>query len=113
MGWLIVGVGLIGIGVVLFLNSMVIIPTVCFAVLTRFKERVKDAAGKYKILEEGLNFIFPFTDDVEIFSKKSEPKSVSVNVFSNDRLEIKVSGLVEWKIDRPDIFIELKEGTVV
>lgn len=111
MRWLIVGIGLIGI--VLLLNSLVMIPTVCFAVVTRFKKRVKDAAGKYKILEEGLNLIFPFIDNVEIFSKKSEPKSVSVNVFSEDRLPIVVNGLVEWKIDRPDIFIELKEGTVI
>lgn len=111
MKWLIVGVGLIGI--VLLLNSLVMIPTVCFGVVTRFKKRVKDSTGKCKILREGLNFVFPFIDNVEIFSGKSEPKSVSVNVFSNDRLKIEVNGLVEWRIDRPDTYIELKEGTVV
>ncbi len=111
MGWIIL-IGLIVIAVVIALNAIVIIPTVYFGIVTRFKERIK-RNGKVRILREGLNTIAPFIDKVVLFSRELQTKSLSFDVFSMDRLEIKTAGSIQWRPDNLDVFIEMQEKTIV
>lgn len=112
--------GFAGMITVLTLNAIVIVPTVYFGIPTRFKERIKNTDGKSKILNEGINFVFPLIDDLlseNLESKELTPEEISTKVLSLDKMEITIEGSIQYKIDDLNTFIEMtpmaiKDGMV-
>lgn len=95
-------------------NSIVIIKPVRYGVVLRFKKRTG------RIITEGLNFILPLIESVEVYDYRLEPRNISLSFFSKDNLEVILRFMVQW---RPDFriknrvgknrFIENTEDTIV
>ena len=107
--------GLATIIAVLALNTAIIIPTVYFGIPTMFKKRIKRKDGMALILEEGLNFVKPLTDDLlpeNIKSKKLVTKELKAKALSKDKLEISLEGSVQYRPENLNTYIEMTENTI-
>jgi len=107
--------GLAVIIAVLALNTVIIIPTVYFGIPTVFKKRIRDKNDKVLILEEGLSFIKPLTDDLLLEntkSKKLTTKELKAKALSEDKLEIALEGSVQYRPADLDVYIEMTEKTI-
>lgn len=108
MGWLTV-LGLLLIIGTLIVNAIVIVPTVHFGQVLRFKRRTG------RILKEGLHFVVPFIDSVELFKSELVTTDVGESFFSKDNLEIMIKGSVQWRPDEAlldSTFVEMSENTI-
>ena len=103
-----------GIITILALNSIVIVPTVYFGIPTRFKKRIIEG-DKVKILNEGIDIVFPLFDDLlpeNIESKELTPEEIKTSVLSLDKMKIELEGSVQYKIDDLNVFIEMTPKTI-
>src|SRR3989344_2923299 len=111
MGWLI-WTGVTGLLLVLVLSSAVIVPKVHSGVVLRFNARPKKGA---RVLHEGLHFLIPFIETVELFSYELVTLDVDETFFTSDRLEVRMKGSVQWRPDREllkDVFIGGSEEAI-
>lgn len=115
---ILITIGWIVIAVVVVLRSgmFVVVPAVHFGVVTRFGNRKFGGGKKGRVLEEGLNIVWPFIDKVELISGELVTKSIEGSSFSKDTLEIIFKGSVQWRPDKELLrtkFIEMDESTVL
>lgn len=111
--WLVWG-GSVIVLAVLLLRGAIVIPTVNYGVVLRFKKRTG------RVLDEGLNFILPFVDSAELFKYEIVTTPIEESFFSRDNLQIIIKGSVQWSPDKKllkSVFIErseeaIKEGLV-
>jgi regulator of protease activity HflC (stomatin/prohibitin superfamily) len=106
--------GLAAIIAVLVLNSIVIVPTVYFGIVTRFKQRMK-REDKVILLEEGINFVFPLVDDLlpdNTKSRKLTTEEVKATALSKDKLEINLKGSVQYRPEDLNTYIEMTPKTI-
>ena len=116
---------------VLFWSGMLygealLIPTVHKGVLLRLNERIYDAHDKLVAFDEGLCFIIPFLEQVNLFEltlqtlhfapdEKGESTGKKGGYFtfeSADKLEIKMKGYVQYRPDDLNTFLQMDEETV-
>lgn len=81
----------------LIYDSVVVIKPVRFGVVLRFKRRTG------RILREGLNFVLPIIDTVEVYDQRIGSESIPLSFFSKDNLEVILKFMVQWYPD-PTIF---------
>ena len=102
-------VGLLVMAAVLTLRGLVIVPTVHYGLVTRFKKRTG------QILKEGLHIVIPFIDSVELFKYEMVTSQINESFFSKDNLKVVVQGSVQWCPDQKLLdskFIEMSEETI-
>lgn len=94
--------------IVVLLNGFVSVPTVRGGLVIRFLKRTGRA------LKEGLDWILPIIDDVQLFSLELVTTKISVEIFTADQQEATLEGSFQWKpdIDKLMIFIEMSETTI-
>lgn len=78
------------IAVVLFLKSIVMIPTACFGVVVRFGRRTG------RILHEGINLRLPLIEVVQSISMELDTTPIDTTFFTRDNLELSVVGSLQW-----------------
>src|SRR3989344_4542240 len=116
MSWLtltvtgfVVLVGMVLIAYALVRRSVVIIPTVHCGIVSRFKKRTG------RVLGEGLRFVWPFVDSVDLFKLEVVTSDVAESFFSSDQLEVIIKGKVQWRPDKRLVsskFVEMSEDTI-
>lgn len=100
--------GAVLIAVAVLCRAAVIVPTVHYGVVLRFKKRTG------RVLDEGLHFVLPFIDSVELFAYEVVTASIEESFFSKDNLQVIIKGAVQWRPDQKlyDVFIERSESTI-
>lgn len=88
--------------VTIILSGMVTVPPNRFGVLNRFGARLRDEKG---ILREGLNFVLPFVDSVELVSMELTRKPVKFGFTAKDGVRIEIQGIFQYRAD-PDVLKE-------
>lgn len=113
-----VPIGLAGIITVLLINSIVIIPTVWFGALTRFKSRVwviTEGVAEIRVLYEGINFVLPLIDDAlfeNLYSMELQTTPILAKALSKDKLDVDFEGSVQYKPDNLNTYIEMSPKTI-
>ena len=87
--------------VILFMGAARLVPVVHYGVVTRFGKRTG------RVLNEGLNFVVPVVDSVELYEYKLDTKIINFGFFSKDNMEVIIRALVQW---RPDWRITTEDG---
>lgn len=107
MGWTWFWIGFLLLTAVITLNAFIVIPTIHYGVVIRFKKRTG------RVISEGLHLIIPFIDAVELFESTIVTKDIEGSFFSGTdengsagRLEIKIKGSVQWSPD-PEMLVEV------
>lgn len=98
------------VGAAVFLLSAAIsIPTAHYGVVVRFNERTG------RVLNEGLNFIWPFIEKALIYSYELRTDPLEAEVFSKDRQETSLKGSIQWRPDFKNLrrFVEIPENTIL
>lgn len=98
-------IALAAVLVAFIVASIRIIPAVQFGVVKRFGKRTG------RVLGEGLKFVVPFFDVVDLFSEKLDSDEVEVGFTTKDKVRIDVRGSTQWRADKSVGY--LKEGTKV
>ncbi|KKU92086.1 MAG: hypothetical protein UY24_C0043G0011 [Parcubacteria group bacterium GW2011_GWA1_48_11b] len=116
MSWLtltvtgfVVLVGMVLIAYALVRRSIVIVSTVHCGIVSRFKKRTG------RVLDEGLRFVWPFVDSVDLFKLEVVTSDVAESFFSSDQLEVIIKGKVQWRPDKRLVsskFVEMSEDTI-
>ena len=91
-------------------NGIVVVPTVRYGVVTRFRRRTG------RILTEGIHLVLSFVDQVQIYPHELRTDSLDkIDVFSQDRLEITMQGSAQWRPDKNNLrtFVEIPENTIL
>ena len=100
---------LVVIATVLVLRAAVSIPTVHYGLVTRWGKRTG------RVLDEGLHFVIPFIDLVELFKYHVATKPISESFLSKDRLQVMIKGSVQWRPDKSLLnraFVEMSEDAI-
>lgn len=87
--------------IALFIGAIRLVPVVHYGVVTRFGKRTG------RVLNEGLNFVVPLADSVELYEYKLDTKIINFGFFSKDNIEVIIRMLVQW---RPDWRITTEDG---
>ncbi|MDP1706387.1 MAG: SPFH domain-containing protein [bacterium] len=99
---------IIAIVVVWVLASAIKIPPNHFGIVDRFGKRLRCNPGKdgpvfqRGILREGLNFIIPLIDSVELVSKDLVKEDIKFKFTTKDKLRLEVEGVFQYRPD-PDV----------
>ncbi len=115
-------IGLGAIGIILVLNSVVIVPTVHFGIPTRMEKRIgkiKKVDGKevveIVVLDEGLDFVLPLIDDLlekNVVSKKLTTKPITAEAISKDLLKITLKGSLQYEPNNLNVYVTRTEDTI-
>lgn len=97
---MIIGLCIIAIVVIWVFASAIKIPPNHFGVVDRFGKRIRYEKG---ILREGLNFIVPLIDSVELVSKNLVKEDIKFKFTTNDKLRLEVEGVFQYRPD-PEVF---------
>ena len=105
--------GTIILSAILIVDSAVVVLTANYGVVTRFKKRTG------RVFDEGLAFVLPLIDRVDLVSYLLKTKDVKLTFFSFDDIEVIISGLVQWQPDRLVVddkkrikFVAIEERTI-
>lgn len=93
----------------LIIPAIIIVPTTHYGLVLRFKKRTG------RVIYEGLNFIIPYIDSVELFKEEVVTTPVEESFFSKDNLQVIIKGSVRWKVDvnlLNDVFVTMPENTI-
>ncbi len=69
-------------------------PTLNYGMVVRFRKRTG------RVLNEGLNFIWPFIESVDLIEYKAMNLDVKTFFFSQDNLEVIINGSVRYRPDK-------------
>lgn len=89
--------------IVLLLNSLTIIPSVHFGVVSILGRRLRGDKG---ILREGLNFVVPLLSRVQLVSKELVTEEVKFHLTTKNGLKLEVQGVFQYRPD-PNVSFEL------
>ncbi len=109
VGLLELGIGAAVMFIALVLKAAVKVPTLNYGIVLRFSRRTG------RVLDEGLNFVLPFIDEVELYPYEVATVWVDGSFYCKDRLKVMVKAAVRWKPNLRQlstIFIENARGDI-
>jgi len=101
-------IGIIAVLIAITFPSIIIIPTVNYGLVLRFSRRTG------RVLKEGLRFIIPFIEKVQLFEYKQERTPIDETFLAHDQFEVRVKGSILWQPDRRLLktFIQRSEDSI-